>query len=216
MIDGVCGGVAEYFALDPTLVRIATVLLALFGGAGIVLYIVAMIIMPVNPHPGAGTTDTNRKQARNNEKFWGILLVGVGLMWLVSNLGLSLWNHWWGLSWDVVLPVLLILAGVAFLFGGRNYVSSPTVQAGSAETRQEGESVKPEAAAVPIRRLYRSRQDRKIFGVCGGLGEYFSVDTTIVRLLVVVSAFVSFGMTLLMYILMAIIVPKERLALNVP
>ena len=49
MIDGVCGGVAEYFGLDPTLVRIAWVLLTLLGGSGILLYIVGMIIMPTSP-----------------------------------------------------------------------------------------------------------------------------------------------------------------------
>jgi phage shock protein C len=56
MIDGVCGGIAEYFGVDPTLVRIATVLLVLAGGAGVVLYIAGMILMPMNPFsPPRGT-----------------------------------------------------------------------------------------------------------------------------------------------------------------
>ena len=49
MIDGVCGGIAEYLGLDVTLIRIVWVLLTLFGGTGIVLYIVAMIVMPTAP-----------------------------------------------------------------------------------------------------------------------------------------------------------------------
>jgi phage shock protein PspC (stress-responsive transcriptional regulator) len=45
-IGGVCGGIAEFFDLDPVLVRLIFVLLAIFGGAGVILYIVAWIVMP--------------------------------------------------------------------------------------------------------------------------------------------------------------------------
>ena len=46
MIAGVCGGIAEYFNVDPTLVRIAWVLFTGLGGAGIIAYIIAWIIVP--------------------------------------------------------------------------------------------------------------------------------------------------------------------------
>ena len=46
-IAGVCGGIAEFFALDPTVVRVATVLLGvLSGGAVVIAYIIAMVIVP--------------------------------------------------------------------------------------------------------------------------------------------------------------------------
>jgi phage shock protein C len=45
-IAGVCGGLGEYLDVDPTLVRLAFVLLALYGGHGILLYIVLMLVMP--------------------------------------------------------------------------------------------------------------------------------------------------------------------------
>ncbi|MBQ9964405.1 MAG: PspC domain-containing protein [Clostridia bacterium] len=48
-IDGVCAGIGEYFDIDPTLVRLAWVLFALFGGSGIVLYIIAAVIIPRRP-----------------------------------------------------------------------------------------------------------------------------------------------------------------------
>lgn len=43
---GVCGGIAEYFEIDPTLVRLAWVVFTLLGGSGILAYIIAAIIMP--------------------------------------------------------------------------------------------------------------------------------------------------------------------------
>lgn len=45
-ICGVCGGVAEYLNLDPTVVRLLWVLLAIFAGTGLLVYIVAAFIMP--------------------------------------------------------------------------------------------------------------------------------------------------------------------------
>ena len=45
-LDGVWGGIAEYFDIDPTLVRLAWILVTCFAGAGIFAYILAAIIMP--------------------------------------------------------------------------------------------------------------------------------------------------------------------------
>ncbi|MBQ3671084.1 MAG: PspC domain-containing protein [Treponema sp.] len=43
---GVCGGIAEYLDIDPTIVRILWVVLVLFGGTGILLYIILALLMP--------------------------------------------------------------------------------------------------------------------------------------------------------------------------
>ena len=49
MIDGVRGGIAEYFGIDPTVVRLIWALFSLMGGCGILAYIIAAIIIPRNP-----------------------------------------------------------------------------------------------------------------------------------------------------------------------
>lgn len=49
IIAGVCGGLAEFFGLDPSLVRIATLLLILFGGLSLWVYILLWIIVPKAP-----------------------------------------------------------------------------------------------------------------------------------------------------------------------
>ena len=48
-IDGVCAGIAEYFNLDPTVIRLLWVLATFFVGAGVFAYIVAAIVMPRKP-----------------------------------------------------------------------------------------------------------------------------------------------------------------------
>ncbi|MBO5023005.1 MAG: PspC domain-containing protein [Clostridia bacterium] len=46
MLDGVCGGIAEYFNIDPSLVRLAWILFSACGGCGILAYIIAAIVIP--------------------------------------------------------------------------------------------------------------------------------------------------------------------------
>ena len=46
MIDGVCGGIAEYFDIDPTIVRLAWALFFIAAGSGLVAYIIAAIVIP--------------------------------------------------------------------------------------------------------------------------------------------------------------------------
>lgn len=57
------------------------------------------------------------------------------------------------------------------------------------------------------KKLYRSRMDRKVSGVCGGLAEYLNVDPTIIRLIWAISILV-FGTGLLAYIIAAILIPE--------
>lgn len=49
MLCGVCAGIAEYFKIDPTLVRLGLVIFSLAGGSGILAYIIAAIIIPDGP-----------------------------------------------------------------------------------------------------------------------------------------------------------------------
>ena len=58
------------------------------------------------------------------------------------------------------------------------------------------------------RRLYRSRSDRKLAGVCGGLAQYSHIDATLIRVLFVVLALLG-GPGLVIYLLLWILVPDE-------
>ena len=49
-LAGVCGGVAEYFNIDPTIVRILWLIFSLFYFAGVVAYIIAVLVVPQNPY----------------------------------------------------------------------------------------------------------------------------------------------------------------------
>jgi phage shock protein C len=61
MIAGVCGGIAEYTRVDPTLVRILMLALMFFGGIGLLPYIILWIVIPEEPYYGEGVVRTKRK-----------------------------------------------------------------------------------------------------------------------------------------------------------
>ena len=59
------------------------------------------------------------------------------------------------------------------------------------------------------KRLYRSAFDRKICGVCGGLADYFGLDSTLVRLAFVALAVLGFSTGIILYILAAVVMPDQ-------
>lgn len=59
-----------------------------------------------------------------------------------------------------------------------------------------------------MNKLYRSRTNSKLTGLCGGLAEWMGFSPTFIRLVVIISAFCSFGTTLLIYFIASLIVPK--------
>lgn len=61
-----------------------------------------------------------------------------------------------------------------------------------------------------MNRLARSRNDRVLLGVCGGIGEYFRVDSTIIRLGFVFLLFVNFSIAAITYIIAAFVMPDEN------
>ena len=212
-IDGVCGGIAEYFEVDPTIVRLLWVMVTLLGGSGIILYIVGMIVMPVNPehliNPQPTSATSASASSADRRRFFGILIMLVGAFILMINLGWFEEFSWWGFSRTVTLPVLLILIGGFFIYmhttkGTRN--SQPVQGTESAEGSHDVPPVQKE--------FRRSITDRKLFGVCGGLAKYFSIDSTIVRLLFVLMVLGSFGWALLLYILLGVIVHEEKLTVT--
>lgn len=132
VIDGVCGGIAEYFGIDSTIVRLAFVLLIFISGFGILLYIILVIIMPAPEKEQltakeaitenikeigqklerAGDEIEAKIQERKPERarWLGIFLILLGLYFLLDRIGLFRW-----LKSDVIFSILLIVLGAWLL-----------------------------------------------------------------------------------------------------
>jgi len=72
----------------------------------------------------------------------------------------------------------------------------------------QGQPSQP-APATPPKRLLRSKSDRMLGGVCGGVAAYLGIDSTLLRILVVVGTVIGFGSLLLAYIIGWILIPEE-------
>ena len=111
VIGGVCGGLAQYLQVDPVLLRIAAVALALSGGAGVVAYIVAWILIPeaTGPEPAPSERVENRHGLAVAA---GAALVAVG--------GLLLLNQvvpWFNAA--IVWPIMVVIVGALILISAR-------------------------------------------------------------------------------------------------
>jgi phage shock protein C len=69
--------------------------------------------------------------------------------------------------------------------------------------------LKQKETTLMEKRLYRSRTDRVVSGVCAGVGQYFNLDPVLIRVIAVILGFVSFGTFLLLYLVLALIIPLE-------
>jgi len=83
-IAGVCGGLAEYFNIDSTWIRIITILLVLVDGIGILLYLIAWIIIPENPHQKSPKPKAKKEKKMSNSTL-GLLVILLALAILVMD-----------------------------------------------------------------------------------------------------------------------------------
>ena len=120
-IAGVAAGLAEYFEIDPTVVRVVLVV-AIFVTSGWVLflYLVLALILPVEGSASASVSDRihelSENAAADKTRNWlGIGLIALGCWFLVS----YLWPGWLDISWRLIWSLVLIFIGVTLIARGR-------------------------------------------------------------------------------------------------
>ena len=120
---GVSGGLAEYFDVDATLVRVAFVCLCFLAGAGFLLYLVLAFVMPTGPvvEAAAGAEQTGDGEAQGSaapradivnrrRNTFGLGLVITGVIILFVNIGALSWFRW-----DIFWPLVLVALGTVIL-----------------------------------------------------------------------------------------------------
>jgi phage shock protein PspC (stress-responsive transcriptional regulator) len=107
MVAGVCGGLARYFDIHPAFYRVGFVVLTLLGGAGILIYAAAALVIPDEGKEDSVATAALRNRRDRPWPLIGLALVGVALASLLSHA--TLWPH--GDAW-----FLLLVAGAVILW----------------------------------------------------------------------------------------------------
>ncbi len=132
VISGVCGGIAEYFDLDSTIIRLAWVVLILLGGTGVIAYIIAAIIVPEEPEYGfheANNEESEEAEAhqiddecdlgekkkadvyqknKKNRNAIGFLMIILGIFFFSRKM------FTW-IDFGYIWPMLLVAAGLYFI-----------------------------------------------------------------------------------------------------
>lgn len=111
VLGGVCGGTARYLDIDPVLLRVAAVALALSGGVGVLAYVIAWVVLPEAPgdEPDAAALPAGRHAVAIAV---GAALVGLGVLLLVRE-----WMPWFGA--EVFWPLVVVAVGALVLTTAR-------------------------------------------------------------------------------------------------
>ena len=211
MIGGVCGGFAQYLNVDPIIIRIVWAIAVVWGGVGVIAYILSWIIIPEN----SGEEEVVKKTdgGKKTGLIWGVILIAIGCLFMFR--GFDWFDFYpfhfrwhWG-DWmpgyirlgrfDIILPILIIALGVIYLVN--------VLRKSNESNNPKGE--KPSGGKPMQKKLTRSVTDKMIGGVCGGVAEYFNVDPSIVRVLWAIVTLAGFPLGLIAYIVMMIVVPEE-------
>ncbi len=193
MIGGVCAGWAEYLHLDPTLVRIAWLVLSIMNGAGVLLYLVCLAVMPKSPQEVV-----EQNKSADSEQwglFIGVALVALGLWFLLRReidwFPFHFPWHFWRSIRHFMWPALLIVVGLLLIL----------------RSGKPAESTVSTGEPLPF---CRSRNVRMIAGVCGGIAEHLHIDVTLVRIaFVAVAILTGFWFVFLAYLIMATFIPED-------
>ena len=131
MLGGVAGGLADYFEVDVTLARLILLVTMFAGGLGLFAYLVAWIVIPLNPEHAAFTSpkrdyssvhephevvvedESRAKHREKHRQLAGIILIGLGVMFFLDRI-----FPWF--SWDRMWPLVLIFIGVLIMVRGNS------------------------------------------------------------------------------------------------
>src|SRR5262245_53683223 len=134
MVAGVSGGLGRYFDVNPVLYRVGFVVLALLGGAGILIYLAAALVIPDEGQDASIVDRALRERRRRPWQLVGLVLVLVSAIVLISE------AHFWDgdFAW-----VLLLRAGVILLPPGPHFWSEITTVSGDAVAGEPGAGAPP-------------------------------------------------------------------------
>ena len=191
IIAGVCGGFAEYFGIDVTIVRLLWIFFTIFGGMGILAYIISIILIAENEKSVAKEVKSDDDD--NDEKLvlWGVVIIIVGILLFFRHqlmVGM-MWHAFSGNWFNILFALGLIGFGIYILVNrkdnDRNILSN-----------------------LRISGLYLSETDKILGGVCGGIAESVNIDSTIIRLIWVLGSLLSAGIGIVLYIICMLVFSK--------
>lgn len=180
VLGGVCGGVARHLGVDADVVRLIWLVSVVLAGMGILPYLAGLYLLPEADEPRSGPAPA--------EKLVGFGLLFLGVLFFFRTFDARVLDPTVLAFWKIqALGPLVLLACGTFLVW-------PRIR-GFLGTRG--------------RRPTRSLTDRVLSGVAGGIAREWGTDPNVVRLAFVATASLTFGLAVLVYLLLVLVLPED-------
>ena len=191
VIMGVCASIAEYMKTEPANIRVIALLTILFGGWSIVAYLIAASLIPVdkNSAPLSQTEIISLRKENFKTVISGLLILS-GFYFAFKIIGISGGSRIFILPNDFIFPLAAFAIGIYFII----------IKQSKDEIILSGQPEK----------LSRSRTDRKLNGVCGGLAKYSGIDAAVLRIIFILAALLTLGIFALLYLALVVSIPYEE------
>ena len=219
MIGGVCGGLADFTGIDATFIRLAWVVMTIItSGGGVLAYLALWMLLPVGTVAAGQVSPAVISLNEKNVIRAAYVLIGLGVLWLLSNIGIlgGLWGAFWTVATIFFWPALLIGAGYLLLRGANRDLKQDfanirgrvkmNVNGKVPSSDEVKDGVRDVRQRIPLK---RSRTDKVLLGVCGGIGQRLGIDANLVRLIWAAFSIGSIGMGVLVYVAVGLLLPEE-------
>jgi phage shock protein PspC (stress-responsive transcriptional regulator) len=224
VVGGVCGGLADFLGWDPVLVRILWVVATIAtSGGGFLAYAALWVMLPVGTVSGGQERPPAIEMNERNLRTAAYLLIGLGALWFLSNIGILgwVWNGFWSVVGLLFWPALLIGAGFLLLNRNGSVDWRTNLRDASDRVRSTFKGRSPSSSGVKsdvksgienVRQripFKRSQSDRVLMGICGGIGQRFGIEPNLVRLIWAAFSIGSVGTGAILYVALGLLTPDE-------
>lgn len=190
VISGVCSGIAEYLNTDAAIIRIIALLTLLLGSWSAVAYLLTALLLPVEQNPKQLSLEEMKTLRKENFRtVLGGLMILTGVHFAFISFGIGDSSRIFILPQSFVFPVISFAAGI--------YILTSTARAVTF------------AEEFHTEKFFRSKTDKKFFGVCGGLGNYLNIDSFMIRIIFFLCLLLTLGLFALSYLLLAVMTQFE-------
>ena len=191
VLMGVCAGIAEYMKTEPANIRIIALLTLLLGGWSVVAYLITASLIPVDKNSAAPSQIEMISLRKENFKtVLSGLLILFGFYFAFRIIGIAGSSRIFILPNDFIFPVASFAIGIYFLI------------------------IKPKKDEIILSKqpgkLFRSRIDRKLTGVCGGFAKYSGIDAAVLRIIFILAALLTLGIFALLYLILVVFIPYQE------
>lgn len=186
IISGVCAGIAEYFNVNAAIVRLIFAASVLLGGWGFAVYLLASFLIPAKPY----AYDKRIFSGIDSKRLFGLLLIVLGFYFTFKSNTIINVLSLFDFTDTVIFSFLVALVGLWILL--------------------KGDSQFVYVQVLKKNKLYKSKENARLQGLCSGLASYMNADVNSIRLIWLLISFLTLGAGAAVYFIISSMLQSEQ------